>query len=172
MLAYLNQPASAHGVKGVPTLRGLQVYLEAALAGAGQNADGLRFVLDEDGLRFGLTAALSARVEDLALDVGAQFGNIGLEIEGDLRVDASFDAAIDFDLALDNEGSASSGSGDSARVHRGTLDAVAGRASIVAGKVSVRVAYAPIIARASAMAAAGVRMGLTMPRNRAVVAKT
>jgi hypothetical protein len=43
-----------------------------------------------------------------------------------------FDRALleDFDLALDNEGSASSGSGDSARVHRGTFDAVAGRASI------------------------------------------
>ncbi|MFM7568344.1 MAG: hypothetical protein ACKO8O_06555, partial [Betaproteobacteria bacterium] len=61
---------------------------------------GLVFDLSQDGLELGLKAAISARVEDLKLDIGSKLGGIGLEIEGDLLFDANFSAALDFDLSL------------------------------------------------------------------------
>ncbi|NBS65984.1 MAG: discoidin domain-containing protein, partial [Betaproteobacteria bacterium] len=61
---------------------------------------GLVFNLDDKGLKFGLKAAIGAKVEDLKLDIGSQLGGIGLELEGDLLFDANFSAALDFDLNI------------------------------------------------------------------------
>ncbi|MFM8557482.1 MAG: hypothetical protein ACKODG_15115, partial [Betaproteobacteria bacterium] len=62
---------------------------------------GLVFDFNEDGLKLGLKANVAARVDDLALDFGSRFDGLGLAINGDVVVDGSFTAGIDFDLGLD-----------------------------------------------------------------------
>jgi hypothetical protein len=62
---------------------------------------GMRFSLDQSGLKLGMTGALDVQLQGLKLDFATAFAGLGVALDGSLTADASLHAAIDFDLALD-----------------------------------------------------------------------
>ncbi|MFM7343114.1 MAG: hypothetical protein ACKO3Q_10660, partial [Betaproteobacteria bacterium] len=104
VLDYLAQDAAAFGPKAVPTLRGLEAYLRANWqvgSGGADAASGLRFNLDQSGLDIGFTGEVSTAVKGMDLNLEGALGQVGVSVNGVMKVDASFEAALDFDFALD-----------------------------------------------------------------------